>query len=72
MDKTGNLHVPIGKVSFTEDQLADNMAASMAAVMKAKPASAKGVYLKKVVVTADHGPGRAGGSRTPAAAARRR
>lgn len=57
VDKTGNLHVPIGKASFTEDQLADNMAALMHAVMKAKPASAKGVYLKKVVVTATMGPG---------------
>ena len=57
VDKTGNLHVPIGKVSFTEAQLTDNLAALMQAVMKAKPASAKGVYLKKVVVTATMGPG---------------
>lgn len=57
VDKTGNLHVPIGKVSFTEQQLSDNLAALMAAVMKAKPASAKGTYLKKVVVTATMGPG---------------
>ncbi len=57
VDKTGNLHVPIGKVSFTEAQLTDNMAALMAAVIKAKPASSKGVYLKKVVVAATMGPG---------------
>ncbi len=57
VDKTGNLHVPIGKVSFSEDQLRDNMAALMAAVIKAKPASAKGTYLKKVVVAATMGPG---------------
>jgi large subunit ribosomal protein L1 len=57
VDKTGNLHVPIGKVSFTEAQLTDNMAALMAAVTKAKPASSKGVYMKKVVVTATMGPG---------------
>jgi large subunit ribosomal protein L1 len=57
VDKTGNLHVPIGKVSFSEAALRDNMAALMAAVLKAKPASAKGTYLKKVVVTATMGPG---------------
>ena len=57
VDKTGNLHVPIGKVSFTEDQLTDNMSALMQAVMKARPASAKGIYLKKVVVTSTMGPG---------------
>src|SRR5258707_6452611 len=57
VDKTGNLHVPIGKASFTEAQLADNLAALMAAVMKAKPASAKGIYLRKVVVTSTMGPG---------------
>jgi large subunit ribosomal protein L1 len=57
VDKTGNLHVPIGKVSFTEKQLFDNFAALMHAVMKAKPASAKGTYLKKLVLTATMGPG---------------
>jgi large subunit ribosomal protein L1 len=57
VDKTGNLHVPIGKVSFTELQLTENLGALMAAVMKAKPASAKGTYLKKVVVAATMGPG---------------
>lgn len=57
VDKTGNLHVPIGKVSFSEEQLRDNMAALMAAVIKARPASSKGTYLKKVVVAATMGPG---------------
>ena len=57
VDKTGNLHVPIGKVSFTEKALADNAQALMDAVIKAKPASAKGIYLRKVVVTATMGPG---------------
>ena len=57
VDKTGNLHVPIGKVSFTEQQLYDNLAALMHAVIKAKPASAKGAYLRKVVVTTTMGPG---------------
>lgn len=57
VDKTGNLHVPIGKTAFTEAQLYDNFAALMHAVVKAKPASAKGVYIKKIVVTATMGPG---------------
>jgi large subunit ribosomal protein L1 len=57
VDKTGNLHVPIGKVAFTEKQLFENFAALMHAVMKAKPASAKGTYLKKLVLTATMGPG---------------
>jgi large subunit ribosomal protein L1 len=57
VDKTGNLHVPIGKVSFSEQQLAENMAALMQAVVKAKPATAKGTYLKKVVVAPTMGPG---------------
>jgi large subunit ribosomal protein L1 len=57
VDKTGNLHVPIGKVSFSEQQLVENFAALMHAVVKAKPASAKGAYLKKVVITATMGPG---------------
>ncbi|MCC6189223.1 MAG: 50S ribosomal protein L1 [Anaerolineales bacterium] len=57
VDKTGNLHVPIGKVSFSEQQLRENMSALMQAVMKAKPATAKGTYLRKVVVAATMGPG---------------
>jgi large subunit ribosomal protein L1 len=57
VDKTGNLHVPIGKASFNEQQLYENFAALMHAVMKAKPASAKGTYLKKVVLTSTMGPG---------------
>ena len=57
VDKSGNLHVPIGKVSFTEQQLFENFAALMHAVVKARPASAKGIYLKKVVLTTTMGPG---------------
>ena len=57
VDKTGNLHVPIGKVSFSEQQLVENMSALMQAVIKAKPATAKGTYLKKVVVAPTMGPG---------------
>lgn len=57
VDKTGNLHVPIGKIGFSEQQLVDNFTALMQAVIKAKPASAKGVYLRKIVLTATMGPG---------------
>jgi large subunit ribosomal protein L1 len=57
VDKTGGLHVPIGKVSFSEQQLVDNMSALMQAVIKAKPASAKGIYLRKIVVAPTMGPG---------------
>lgn len=57
VDKTGNLHVPIGKVGFSETQLYENFLALMQAVIKAKPATAKGVYLKKIVLAATMGPG---------------
>ena len=57
VDKTGNLHVPFGKASFSEQQLVENMGALMQAVVKAKPATAKGTYIKKVVVTSTMGPG---------------
>ena len=57
VDKTGNLHVPFGKVSFSEKQLFENLSALMHAVVKAKPATAKGTYMKKVVVTSTMGPG---------------
>ncbi len=57
VDKTGGLHVPIGKVSFSEQQLVENMGALMQAVIKAKPASAKGIYLRKVVIAPTMGPG---------------
>jgi large subunit ribosomal protein L1 len=57
VDKTGNLHVPVGKVNFSEQQLVENFAALMQAVVKAKPASAKGIYLRKIVLAATMGPG---------------
>jgi large subunit ribosomal protein L1 len=57
VDKTGNLHVPIGKVNFSEQQLYENFAALLQAVIKAKPASAKGIYLRKIVLAATMGPG---------------
>jgi large subunit ribosomal protein L1 len=57
VDKTSNLHVPIGKVSFTKEQLYENMAALMEAVRKARPAAAKGTYIRRLTVTTSMGPG---------------
>lgn len=57
VDKTAIIHVPIGKKSFSEDQLKDNLKAIMDAIVKAKPSAAKGTYLKSVVLSATMGPG---------------
>ena len=57
LDKTANIHVNIGKVSFDADKLYDNLATLMSAIRKAKPAAAKGTYLKKITVTSTMGPG---------------
>lgn len=57
VDRTANLHVPIGKVSFQTDQLVDNMAALMEAVKKTRPSTSKGSFIRKIVVTATMGPG---------------
>ena len=57
IDKTANLHVPIGKVSFGEEQLFDNMATLMEAIRKTRPAAAKGIYIQRVTVTTTMGPG---------------
>jgi large subunit ribosomal protein L1 len=57
MDRTANLHVPIGKASFGTQQLYENMAALMDTVLRARPPSAKGTYIRKVVVTSTMGPG---------------
>ena len=56
-DRYGNVHVRIGKVSFTEDALADNFKAVIDELLKAKPSSAKGKYLRKITVTTTMGPG---------------
>lgn len=56
-DKTGLLHVAIGKISFSADQIRDNLAVLMDAVKAAKPAGAKGVYIKSVTLTSTMGPG---------------
>ncbi|MFN2149154.1 MAG: 50S ribosomal protein L1 [Anaerolineales bacterium] len=56
-DKTANLHVPIGKVSFEAQQLYENMAALMDAVRRTRPASAKGTYVQRVTISSTMGPG---------------
>jgi large subunit ribosomal protein L1 len=56
-DKTANIHVPLGKVSFEVEKLVGNMAAFMDSLRRAKPASAKGAYIKRLVVTTTMGPG---------------
>ena len=57
LDKTNIIHVPIGKASFTEEQLADNFQTLMGAIIKARPAAVKGQFLKSVTVTPTMGPG---------------
>lgn len=56
-EKTGIIHVPIGKTSFTVDQLKANYAAVVGAIVKAKPASAKGTYIKSLTLSTTMGPG---------------
>ena len=57
LDKTNIIHCPIGKVSFGTEKLLDNFRVLMGAIIKAKPAAAKGQYLKSVVVASTMGPG---------------
>jgi len=57
LDKTNIIHVPIGKASFSEEQLKDNFQTLVDAVMKAKPAAVKGQFLKSVALTSTMGPG---------------
>jgi large subunit ribosomal protein L1 len=57
LDKTSNLHIPIGKTSFSAEKLLDNFTAVVDAIKKAKPSSAKGVYMRKITVTSSMGPG---------------
>ena len=57
LDKTNIIHVPIGKASFSEEDLADNFQTLMDAIIKAKPSAVKGTYLKSVVITSTMGPG---------------
>ncbi|KAF0106197.1 MAG: large subunit ribosomal protein L1 [Chloroflexi bacterium] len=57
LDKTANIHVPIGKASFTSDKLFENFAALLEAIKKARPSGAKGTYIRKISVAATMGPG---------------
>ncbi|OFX17297.1 MAG: 50S ribosomal protein L1 [Armatimonadetes bacterium RBG_16_58_9] len=57
VEKAGIVHVPIGKVSFTVDQLTENFAALVDALVKAKPSGAKGRYLERITVSSTMGPG---------------
>jgi len=57
VDKTGNVHAPIGKVSFSARQLEENLAAFMETIVKARPPAAKGVYLRSATVSSTMGPG---------------
>lgn len=57
VDKTSNLHVVIGKASFSEPALYENMSAMMEAIKKARPAAAKGIYIRKMTMTTSMGPG---------------
>ena len=57
LDKANIVHVPVGKASFTEEQLTENFNALMDAIMKVKPAAVKGAYLKSITLTSTMGPG---------------
>jgi len=57
LDKTANVHVPIGKTSFSTEQLLGNLTVVMEAIVRAKPSGAKGLYVKRVTLTSTMGPG---------------
>ena len=57
LDKNNIIHVPVGKASFTEEQLADNFQALIDEINKVKPSAAKGQYLRSVTLTSTMGPG---------------
>ncbi|MCI2256765.1 50S ribosomal protein L1 [Domibacillus sp. PGB-M46] len=57
VDKAGNIHVPVGKVSFESEKLVENFTAIFDTMLKVKPSAAKGVYMKNIAVTSTMGPG---------------
>ena len=57
VDKTGNVHVPVGKIQFTEEQLQENAETVIDALQRAKPAAAKGVYMRNITISSTMGPG---------------
>jgi large subunit ribosomal protein L1 len=57
VDKGGNVHIPVGRVSFGLNEIVENAAAAIESVVKNRPASAKGTYLKRLTISTTHGPG---------------
>jgi large subunit ribosomal protein L1 len=57
LDKTANIHVPIGKISFTAEQLHENLAAFILAVRQARPAGASGNFIRRVTIASSMSPG---------------
>ena len=57
VEKSGIVHAPVGKASFAQEKLRDNVNALLEVIMKAKPASSKGVYLKSICLSTTMGPG---------------
>jgi len=57
IDKAGVIHLPVGKATFTEDQLGENIKSALDAVIRAKPSSSKGRYLRSLTISTTMGPG---------------
>jgi large subunit ribosomal protein L1 len=57
LDRTGNIHLAIGKISFETDKLVENLAAALEAIVKAKPSGSKGQYVKSATISTSMGPG---------------
>ncbi len=57
VDRTGNLHAPVGRISFEDQKLSDNLSAFMESVLRARPAAAKGTYVRSVTLSSTMGPG---------------